>query len=235
MKNYKVKEIIFGLKDEYQKVYKDVRKLRDLVDSKELDYEIYISKLEKDVDPVILFNISTGVTYNKSDKIQTVGGKLYDPSTKEFYNERLFTVTDKKKFREQADEILYSDFITDMGMCEPDDLETKKGKINNLYIWDNLIEFTRNNYFNNLSTSVQYFAWNNKMYFETTKLFRRVNEKMINDILDEEVPEYCLKRYHKDLIESHQLDEVVINNTKPANKCEEYDVLSGEKILLLKR
>ena len=236
MKNYKVKDVIFGLRGEYVKAYEKVNALKENLSFYDSDkYDLYLSKINDNSKPTIMYSIKMDDKMPKSDRFRTVGGTFYDSETKKMHGERVFGIKNKGELIDKIDEIFDMEFTKEMGMCDPDDLKANKGRINNLVIWDNLIEFIRNDKRRRIADSVQYTAWNDKIHAETFKLFKKSGETFLAELLNEEVPEYALKLYHKELIEKHKLNDIVISNFPSDTKCDTFEIKENNNILVLRR
>ncbi len=233
MKEYSVKNIIFGLRGEYLKNQNKVNELKKYILCKH-DYDLYLTRLNdrEPLDAVISF--SEDSKQQKSDRYVSTAGFIYEGKTDSFYENNYIQLIDKEQFSKDVKDIDRTDFSQNMSMYLPDMIKRPKG-ISNIILFDNLMEYRYTSDSFNIIRSAFYNPYDDKVYFETNAPFRKANKKMIREILDEKIPEYVFRRYHKEIMDKYGEKEIIIDNSKKDNKCTCYEIIEDEKQLILKR
>jgi hypothetical protein len=234
MKNYTIQNIIFGLRKEYLSFQEQVNELRNCVDCYN-NFDLYVTKNnDKDkLDLVCSFN--TEELRDNSDRYKTIAGIVYEGETEKIYENTTIRIPNKDIFIEKMNELDETEFAQEMPMCEPQNIKSDDGTIKNLIIWSNLIEYRESSPSLSLKKSIFYSPYEDKIYFETSEWLKKADEKLIESILKQEVPEYIFRRYHKEIMDRYDNKKVIVSNTKKDNKCTAYDIKENEKTLSLIR
>ena len=235
MKNYSVKNIVFGFRGEYLEFQRRVNSLKDYILC-EKDYDLYVTK-NNDADKFdLVCTFNTGEKRKNSDRYKTVAGVIYEGNSKTPFENGNIKIKDKDALIDRMNELDNSLFGQDMAMCEPLTIKTNEyNSIKNLIIWSNLIEFRETDRFLNLKKSVFYSPYEDKVYFETTDWFKKADKHLVDSVLYEEVPEYHFRSYHKDILDDYKERSLIIINEQKENKCTGYSIKQDDKVLLLKR
>jgi len=233
VKEYSVKNIIFGLRGEYLKFQDQVNGLKKYILC-DHDYDLYLTRLNDraPLDAVITFE--EDAKRPKSDMCTSTAGFIYEGKTNNFYENDHIKFTDKDKFTKEIKDINETDFSQNMPMYIPDMIKKPKG-ISNIILFDNLMEYRYTDNMFSINKSVIYNPYDDKIYFENNTPLKNANEKMIRNILDDTIPEYAFRRYHKEIMGKYGDKEIIIENSKRNNKCTCYTIIDNEKQLILKR
>lgn len=236
MKNYSIKNIIFGLRGEYLNFQRQIDALKQFIICDE-NYDLYATK-NYDYDKFdLVCSFSTVEKKKHSDKVKMVAGIIYEGNSKTVSENSIIKIPDKEALIKRMDELDETSFGQEMLICEPEEIKSDYCGVKDLILWSNLIEYRIMDRNLSLKRSVFYSPYEDTVFFETSEWFKKADEKFIREMLSEEVPEYVFRRYHKEIMDEYIRDNrtMVIKNSKDDTKCTAYSIKQDDKVLLLKR
>lgn len=239
--NYTLKEVIFGSREEYLKIQRDLEFLRTLCDSKDKnvkDFEFRLFKLRQRKPEIFCEFIQNPSTLRGNiigliriiDKFfesledpdfQT--GKCLKNNNNEYYIMNKYynafvKAGKQKKFAMVFEEILNSDFVNKINFGHYP-LEAKL---------HGLLVAVRGIQFNNSIIELYYNVKNDQIEIMNYR-YNTTTEEMINEVLNFEISKNIFSDYHRTIIEkSPAMQKQIVYNLE-GNNCRELNLYINEK------
>jgi len=242
MKYYSLKRVFSALRGEYQSIQKEIDELRQHIEFVSPYSKLYLCPYkDEDNERLSLSYVieSTEPESRLSDRPKSLTGMIYDADQKIMHSPGKMIIKDKEAIIDKMEKLNDTEFASHMHMYVPDEFKDKNNKnvTNDLIVWTYLLEtvFPPKNRFDS-EAIVFYRPYEDGLYVDRTSMLKRVNDNYVKDIMNEELPEYLFRTYHKDIIESYPELDIKVENTKRNNICNRYNIVEEEgKRLVLKR
>ncbi len=202
MENYKIREVVFGLRDEYRRIEKKLQKLQEY------------SELDKGFDALSFDIWGSTIDYNYIYKgmfplsllRNELNGSFVDRKNGVFCSNGLLEITDEEKFNSLAKEILEDRFFYNIDYTDDKDIDSSNAIID----CGRICVYPKN--FSKVY-SVSYKSIDDSLSFYGRSFTKEDIEMVLDSPMPCDIPEY-----HKDIID------------KNPNRCKDIDFVLNRKI-----
>ena len=202
MENYKIREVVFGLRDEYRRIEKKLQKLQEY------------SELDKGFDALSFDIWGSTIDYNYIYKgmfplsllRNELNGSFVDRKNGVFCSNGFLEITDEEKFNSLAKEILEDRFFYNIDYTDDKDIDSSNAIID----CGRICVYPKN--FSKVY-SVSYKSIDDSLSFYGRSFTKEDIEMVLDSPMPCDIPEY-----HKDIID------------KNPNRCKDIDFVLNRKI-----